>query len=118
MLSVDHGPQDSEPIRGAVACDSAVPVSGPCLADDLPLAQAVLQCGPVQVTMDRGTSHRTMVYFPAGMKERVPAMPTDLDIVRCVQSRIGFAFRAALANGPPGAAEADETPFSPLHRRR
>jgi hypothetical protein len=87
------------------------------LADDVPLAEAVLQCGPEQVTIDRGTSHRSLVYFPAGLHERFPSLPNDPEIVECVKGRVGFSFHAFITDDPRGLESENEEPFVPLHSR-
>lgn len=119
ILSVTTGPEASPgPIQGSVKCggDGLLPVP-PCLEDDLALAQAVLGCGPVQATIDRGQSHRLRVHFPARLSDRFPDMPGDLEIVRCVQRRVGFAFSAGDATDPE-TLEADGARFAALHARR
>lgn len=118
-LAVDTGPGSTPgPIQGRVRCgDEDLPPAPPCLAGDLTLAEAVLACGPVEATVDRGTSHRLLVRFPAGLGARFPAMPSDLEIVRCVQARVGFSFAAGIAAGPDAIADSNPTPFAALHSR-
>ena len=119
VIETDHGHATvvGGPIKGSVACSQAEPPSGVCLAHDLPLAEAVLNCGPVQVTVDRRTSHQSIVYFSAGMHERFPSIPPDLDIVRCVQQQIGFSFRAYISDDPTEVGARDQRPFVSLHSR-
>jgi len=120
LLSVETGP-GARPgsIRGEVRCgDEDMPAPPPCLPDDLPLAEAVLACGPVQATIDRGASHRLLVKFPAGTSERFPALPADVDIVRCVRSRVGFSFSAGLATDSDEVLEGNPAPFRILHSGR
>ena len=118
VLSAEHGPNAVDgPIKGNVPCSETEPPSGFCLADDVPLAQVVLQCGPEEVTINRGLSHRILVYFPAGMHERFRSVPTDAEIVRCVKDRVGFSFRAFITDDPTSLASEDEEPFAPLHSR-
>jgi hypothetical protein len=117
LLSVDHGPNGG-PIKGGIPCSEAkAGLTAPCLADDIPLAEAALECGASQVSIDRGNSHRDLVYFPARVHERFRSIPTDHDIVRCVRDRVGFSFRASLSEGPPWERREDERPFVPLHSR-
>jgi len=118
LLAAPAGPRDfAGPIQGTVRCDEAMPAEAPCLAEDLTLAQAVLACGPVEATIDRGTSHYRLVSFPAGLRERFPAMSSDLDIVRCVQGRVGFSFSAVLAAEGAEALDGDSAPFETLHSK-
>lgn len=120
ILSVATAPDARPgPIRGQVRCgDEALPALPPCLADDMPLAEAVLACGPVEATIDRGASHYRRVKFPAGLSDRFPGFPADVDIVRCVQGRVGFAFSAGLATDSEDALDADPAPFRRLHSNR
>ena len=90
----------------------------PCLPDDLTLAEALLSCGPAEATIDRGASHRLFVHFPARIHDRFPALPTDVEIVRCVRSRVGFSFEAGVAAGPSAIMDADPAPFAALHSKR
>ena len=117
VLTVEMGAGPTRgPIQGSVRCGAdAPPVAGPCLPADLPLAEAVLACGPVQVAIDRGTSHLGIVRFAAGLHRRFPGIPPDLEIVRCVQQRVGFPFTAGLATDPAEAIELDQRPFASLH---
>ena len=123
VLSVDIGLLDGPiavdgPIRGRLACsDTDKATLGVCMPSDLPLAEAVLSCGPVQVTVDRGFDHRAQVYFSANQHERFSSIPTDLEIVRCVQGQVGFGFRAYISDGPPGGLVEDERPFVSLRSR-
>jgi hypothetical protein len=118
LLSVDSGQRAAPgPIRGGLRCDDeAMPPSRPCLAEDLTLAEAVLACGPVEATIDRGAGHRLLVRFPAGLSRRFAGMPADVEIVRCVQSRVGFSFSAGIATDPE-AVEGNPAPFEALHSR-
>lgn len=120
ILSVETGPRARPgPIQGGVQCgDEDMPPSPPCLPDDMPLAEAVLACGPVQATIDRGASHRLLVKFPAGMSERFPALPADVDIVRCVRSRVDFSFSAGLATDSDEVLDGDPAPFQILHSKQ
>lgn len=120
VLSVETGPASRPgPIEGRLRCeDEGMPPVAPCLAEDITLAGAVLACGPVEATIDRGWSHKLLVKFPSGLSRRFPGMPADLDIVRCVQSRVGFGFSAGIAAGADGAPVGDPRPFQSLHSRR
>lgn len=114
-VELGEGPTRS-PIRGTVRCGAdAPPVAGPCLPADIPLAEAVLACGPVEVAIDRGTSHVGIVRFASGLHRRFPGIPPDLEIVRCVQQRVGFPFTAGIAADPSEAVELDQRPFASLH---
>jgi hypothetical protein len=121
VLAVMTGPEGAAaaPIQGTVPCDAGVdPLCNP---DDGLLAQAVLQCGSPRVSIDRSTSHVAFVYFPAGLHDRFPrAIPTDLDIVRCVRGRTGTRFSAGLASDddPERLLDADDRPFRSLHAPR
>lgn len=119
MLAAPAGVRDSPgPIQGNVRCgDEDMPPQAPCLVEDLTLARAVLACGPTEATIDRGASHYALVKFPAGLRERFPSMPTDLEIVRCVQSRVGFSFSAGLAIDGEETLHGDQAPFETLHSR-
>lgn len=119
VLAVDTGPRSMPgPIQGGVRCgDEDMPPGPPCLAEDITLAGAVLACGPVEATIDRGASHRLLVRFPAGLSGRFAGMPADVDIVRCVQSRVGFSFSAGIATDAE-EVEGDPVPFEALHSKR
>jgi hypothetical protein len=119
VLAIDTGPREvTGPIQGLLRCEDKGPPLPPCLADDVALAEAVLACGPVEATIDRGSSHRLFVHFPAHLSEPSPGMPADLDIVRCVQGRVGFSFSAGVATDPSGILEGDPAPFEALHSKR
>jgi hypothetical protein len=121
VLALLTGPEGTAgaPIHGTVPCETGIdPLCNP---DDGLLAEAVLQCGGPRVTIDRSTSHVAFVYFPAGLHERFPrAIPSDLDIVRCVRGRVGMRFSAGLADDddPDRLMDADERPFRSLHAPR
>lgn len=119
VLSVETGPGSRPgPIEGRLRCgDEGMPPAPPCLPEDITLAGAVLDCGPVEATIDRGVSHNLLVRFPSGLGRRFPGMPADLDIVRCVQSRVGFGFSAGIATGADGAPGGDPGPFESLHSK-
>lgn len=105
-------------IQGRVRCgDADMPPGPPCMAEDLILARAVLDCGPVEATIDRGANHVQIVKFPAGLHARFPSIPADLEIVRCVRGRIGFSFSAGLATEGQEDLLGDERPFEPLHSK-
>lgn len=107
------------PIQGKVRCEGDLGfLVEPCLAEDLTLARAVLSCGPTEATIDRGQTHHLVVRFPARLSERFPGMPADLDIVRCVQSRVGFSFFAGAATGDEANLYEDQAPFQSLHSKR
>lgn len=80
------------------------------------LADAVFFCGPTFVTIDTSWTHTSFVSFPSAKGGR----QSNLEIVRCVQGHVGFAFSAGL--GPelkPGeTSELDYTPFSSLQSKR
>lgn len=81
------------------------------------LADAVLFCGPTLVKIDTSWTHTSYVSFPSSKGDR----QSDLEIVRCVQNHIGFAFSAGIGSAPkPGESylELDCTPFSSLQSRR
>jgi hypothetical protein len=120
VLAVQTGPGVSEgPIQGQAPCEGDLGrMIPPCLADDVELARAVLSCGPVEATIDRGASHRLFVHFRARLSERFPGMPADIDIVRCVRSRVGFAFSAGVAKDDSGILDATPAPFEILHSKR
>ena len=104
------------PIKGSVACqdkDGRVLMDEACLPDATTLARSVLLCGPTQVTVDVGTLHETYAYFPSHLRET----PTDLDVVKCVQRRVGFPFRAGISSVPPSHPRFNPASemFSSLH---
>lgn len=108
------------PIKGLVACEQkrgSPMIYGPCLADATTLAQAVLYCGPVEVGIYKGTSHVSYVHFPS----KQPYMPKDVDVVSCVQQRVGFRFAAGIADLPPwhvdAMSEPDDHLFRSLHSK-
>jgi hypothetical protein len=125
VLALSVGPEVSPvaPIQGSVPCETGVdPLCDP---DESLLGRAVLDCGSLRVTIDRSTDHLRFVYFPSGLHERFPrAIPSDLDIVRCVRGRVGMRFSAGLADDPQRAEDAgrlmdaDERPFRSLHAPR
>jgi len=103
------------PIQGSVACTDRSPFDPLCTEDDGRLAEAVLQCGALEVTIDRSSSHVRFVHFPAGLHARFEAIPADLDIVRCVRDRVGFRFAAGIARDRSALDGADRRPFASLH---
>jgi hypothetical protein len=117
VLSIWDGPPESPraPIQGSVACIDRPLFDPLCMEDDGRLAEAVLQCGSLEVTIDRGSSHVRHVHFPAGLHERFDAIPADLDIVRCVRGQIGFRFAAGIARDRSSLEGADRRPFESLH---
>jgi hypothetical protein len=70
------------------------------------------------VTIDRSWLHSWSVAFPVDWK---PGKPSALDVVRCAQGHVGFAFSAVIAPPPtPGelpGGEGDPKPFLPLYRK-
>lgn len=119
VLVAPSGVRDAPgPIQGTVRCgDGDMPAEPPCMAEDLTLARAVLDCGPVEATIDRGASHVQIVKFPAGLHARFPSIPADLEVVRCVRGRVGFSFSAGLATEGREDLHGDETPFEALHSK-
>ena len=117
VLSIWDGPREvpSAPIQGTLACTSPIDLDPLCIGDDLRLAETVLQCGSPEATIDRSWSHVRYVHFPAGLHERFEAIPSDLDIVRCVRGRVGFRFAAGIARDSTELVEADRQPFTALH---
>ena len=120
VLALSVGPEVSvAPIQGSVPCETGVdPLCDP---DESLLARAVLDCGSPRVTIDRSTDHLRFVYFPSGLHDRFPrAIPSDLDIVRCVRGRVGMQFSAGLADDddPERLIDADQRPFRSLHAPR
>jgi hypothetical protein len=117
VLSIAMGPGPAvDPIPGGLRCESEIDIL--CVADSIRLAEAVLHCGPVEATIYRA-NHVHFVSFPSGLDRRFPqGMPSDLDIVRCVQSRVGFGFSAGIHRDPDpdGWLDADPRPFEALHR--
>jgi len=65
-----------------------------CMLGDLPLADAFLLCGPIQITVDRGMSYRGPGLLFGDMDERFSSIRTDREIVRCVQGQVRFGVRA------------------------
>ena len=104
------------PIKGLVSCedkDARALMDEPCLADATTLARSVLLCGPIQASIDMGGSHVSYVYFPSSLRD----MPKDIDVVRCVQRRVGFRFAAGISSVPPADLDAspDDQLFKSLH---
>jgi hypothetical protein len=58
--------------------------------------QAVQSCGPEMVTLDTSGMHYQSVSFPVKLR----ATPPAIDVVRCVQSKVGYRFSAFIAQGP------------------
>ena len=105
------------PINGTLPCtDNADrPMSGgQCLPSARALEDAVFACGPSIVAIDRSWTHTEFVTFPVDWR---PDAPSSLEVVRCVQRNVGFAFSAAIGTPSiPGIApEGDDAPFSALH---
>ena len=116
MLWITEGPETFlDSIRGTIACNAPPELDPLCVPDDARLAEAVLQCGSPEVTIDRGYSHVRFIHFPAGLHARFNAIPSDVDIVRCVQGRVGFRFSAGLGTDPASLPGADQRPFAALH---
>jgi hypothetical protein len=117
VLSIWDGPADypRAPIQGSIPCTNPPELDPLCAQDDGRLAEAVLQCGSLEATIDRSTSHVRYVHFPAGLHERFRAIPADLDIVRCVRGRVGFRFAAGIARDRSALEGADRRPFTSLH---
>lgn len=80
-------------IKGSVECRNATDA---CLPAGINLMQAVQSCGPEMVTLDTSAMHYQSVSFPA----KWPATPPAIDVVRCVQSKVGYRFSAFIAQGP------------------
>jgi hypothetical protein len=108
------------PIAGGVLCQDGAGrqmLSDQCLSSPQILEEAVLACGPSIMMIDQSWTHSWSVAFPVDWK---PGKPSALDVVRCVQGHIGFAFSAVIAPPPklgevPGAG-GDPKPFLPLLR--
>jgi len=114
LLTISHGRDPAiDPIHGAVVCEGELDPL--CVGTPVRLAEAVLLCGPDQGTIDQGWTHVDHVHFPAGLHERFPQLPTDLDIVRCVQGRVGFRFSAAIIANVDTHEGLDQRPFRALH---
>ena len=111
----------SGPIQGHAQCkdDKGRPAMRPeCLASYDILMGAVFSCGPSKVTVDRSWTHSEYVSFPTNW---APANPSSLDVVRCIQRKVGFPFSAVIAPATePGEfpAEGDDAPFAALHSRK
>jgi hypothetical protein len=109
------------PIKGEAVCEDKqgrALLDAPCLPEASVLANAVLNCGPTQVTIDV-QPHASHVFFPAqpSAASSSPRAGSDVDVVRCVRKRVGFAFRAGRSALPPAVAvvEPDERAFRSLH---
>jgi hypothetical protein len=88
-----------------------------CLPSERALTDAVLACGPSIATIDLSWSHTRYVAFPTNWR---PDNPSSLEVVRCVQSKVGFAFSAMVSDGPrpDEPPEGDRTAFLSLHSPR
>jgi hypothetical protein len=93
---------------------------GQCLPWIGTLGGAASKCGADPVTIHRGASHAEFVYFPANRRGDRPGSPSNLDIVRCVQADVGFAFSAEIAASSPSERSyqvGDDSPFLSLRDR-
>lgn len=88
-----------------------------CLPSERALTEAVLACGPSIATIDLSWNHSIYVAFPTNWR---PDKPSVLEVVRCVQSKVGFAFSAMVGTEPrPGESpQGDNTAFLSLHSPR
>lgn len=108
-------------IQGTVRCTDNLGralVNDACLPWEQTLADAVFSCGPSIVTIDRSWTHVKYVSFPV---KSYPEEPTNLEVVRCVQSKVGFGFSATTGlAGIPGETPGnwDDAPFRALHSSR
>ena len=107
------------PIKGLVTCENkrgAALMDEPCLPDATTLARSALLCGPTRVSIEMGSSHISYIYFPSELRD----MPKDIDVVRCVQRRVGVRFAAARSAVPPLDPDAsfDDQPFRTLHSQQ
>ena len=103
-------------IKGSVPCTDDAGreiLTGPCFSTADILMSAVFGCGPSIVTIDRSWTHTEFVSFPVNQQSE---QPSDLEVVQCVQRKVGFRFSAAIGEAPklgehPGT---DSSPFAPL----
>lgn len=107
-------------IAGLVSCEDdkgQIIISDQCVASAPYLAEVVALCGPLVVTIDRSMLHGEAVSFPIDLR---PEAPSSLEVVRCVQRKVGFSFSAAIAPArkdgePPSIYDGNENPFASLH---
>ncbi len=85
----------------------------PCLPGGENLMSAVQSCGPAMVTLDTSQLHYVSVSFPAASRDG----PRDFDVVRCVQSKVGYRFSAFNAKEPGTEAGlgGDQKAFASLY---
>ena len=98
-------------IQGSVACRD--PMEFACLPAGINLMQAVQSCGPEMVTLDTSAMHYQSVSFPA----KWPGTPPAVDVVQCVQSKVGLRFSAFIAQGlgTEAGLAGDDKAFVGLH---
>jgi len=84
-----------------------------CLPGGENLMSAVQSCGPEMVTLDTSQLHYVSVSFPTAPQDG----PRDFDVVRCVQSKVGYRFSAFNAKGPGTEAglNGDQKAFAALY---
>ena len=107
-------------IKGAVKCTDEAGralMSYECFPSEYTLQRTIFSCGPSIATIDQSWTHNTYVTFPANWG---PGKPSSLEVVRCIQSKVGFAFSATMGTTPmPGDnPEGDGTIFQSLHSTR
>lgn len=110
--------EDYGAIKGDLSCDGPpVPDDLFCGKSNLSMARAALTCGAKEVTIYQGWIHSDIVYFPARMHDKFEAIPTDLEIVRCIKKQLGFSFWAGIAKSgdPTTILETNGHPFLSLH---
>lgn len=85
-----------------------------CMPSEKALIEAVFACGPKIATIDLSWTHAKYVSFPTDWR---PGSPSNLEVVRCVQSKVGFAFSAMISTDTKQDERPDgnDTAFLSLH---
>lgn len=105
-------------IKGKIECSDSKGrfiMNDECMPSDQTLGEAAFACGPSIVSIDRSWTHVKYVSFPVNWR---PGNPSSLEVVKCIQSKIGFTFSAHIGAAPtPGGSpeKGDNTPFLSLH---